>query len=173
MAETRQISHQQASASCSSVRPPIGRLAGLDTLRGFIIILMALDHASLFVAKVHSHEFWGAQLPQYAEVSEFLTRWVTHLCAPGFFFLMGVSVVMLAASRERSGWSTGKIVRFLVIRGGVLILLQFVIENPAWIFGDLSAVPGIFVSRGGEFPGGGATASIYFGVLYALGGALI
>ncbi|MFC1836212.1 DUF1624 domain-containing protein, partial [Thermodesulfobacteriota bacterium] len=111
--------------------------------------------------------------PQYPGGLEFLTRWITHLCAPGFFFLMGISVVLFAASRERSGWSTGKILRFLLIRGGVLIVLQFVVENPGWDFGELSAALGVTVSRGGEFPGGGTTASIYFGVLYALGGALI
>jgi uncharacterized membrane protein len=54
------------------------------------MVLMAIDHASYFIARVHSAEFWGTALPIYSSVFWFWTRWVTHLCAPGFFFLMGI-----------------------------------------------------------------------------------
>ncbi len=172
MPENRPIPYEDVAESCPVV-VTTGRYAGLDALRGFIIVLMALDHACYFVAKAHSHEFWGAELPHYTAALDFLTRWVTHFCAPGFFFLMGVGVVTFAASRERSGWSTRRIFRFLLIRGALLILLQFLVENPSWEFGDLSAAAGATISRGGEFPGGGTMPTLYFGVLYALGGALI
>lgn len=107
------------------------RMAGLDAFRGFIMVLMALDHASYFIAKTHSHEFWGAELPHYPGAMEFLTRWVSHLCAPGFFLVMGIGVVMLVSSREKAGWSAGRISRFFMIRGALLILIQFFVENPA------------------------------------------
>ncbi len=137
------------------------------------MVLMALDHACYFVAKTHSHEFWGAELSHYPGAMEFLTRWVSHLCAPGFFLVMGIGVVMLVSSREKAGWSAGRITRFLMIRGALLILIQFFVENPAWLFGDLSVLPGTEVSRGGAIPGGGTDIEQYFGVLYALGGTLI
>jgi uncharacterized membrane protein len=63
------------------------RLPSLDTMRGLIIILMAIDHARAFVAKNHPGEFWGHALPDYgSDALAFLTRLVTHLCAPGFMF---------------------------------------------------------------------------------------
>ena len=65
------------------------RVEALDALRGLIMILMAIDHASYFIAKVHPGEFWGMPLPQYPDGLSFFTRAVTHLCAPGFFFADG------------------------------------------------------------------------------------
>ncbi|MGC8494923.1 MAG: DUF1624 domain-containing protein [Syntrophobacteraceae bacterium] len=159
--------------SLNSAKTSAARLIGLDSFRGFIMILMAIDHTSYFIAKIHSREFWGTRLPHYPGSVAFLTRWVTHLCAPGFFFLMGIGVVFFATSRERAGWSHWKITRFLMIRGTVLILIQFFIENRAWMLGYLSALPGVAVTRGGPVPGGGSPASTYYGVLFALGGALI
>ena len=53
------------------------------------MVLMAIDHASFFIARVHPAETWASGPPYYASTIAFLTRWVTHLCAPGFFLLMG------------------------------------------------------------------------------------
>ncbi|MCP4358060.1 MAG: DUF1624 domain-containing protein [Chloroflexi bacterium] len=134
------------------------RLAPLDALRGILIILMALDHANSFIAHGKLEpEMWSDLFPNYANQPPiiFLTRLVTHLAAPGFFFLMGAGMILLAASRHRQGWSEGQIVRHLLLRGGLLILLQFLLENLAW-------------SLGGVLGG-----TIYFGVLYALGGAMM
>ena len=79
----------------------------LDTLRGFIILLMALDHANSFIA--HSKlqpELWADLFPSYQghPPLTFITRLVTHLAAPGFFFLMGAGMILLAQSRRRQGW---------------------------------------------------------------------
>lgn len=63
------------------------RLFSIDMLRGLLIILMALDHANYLVAQQHSTgEYWGGQTPVYPTLFHFLTRFVTHLSAPGFFF---------------------------------------------------------------------------------------
>ena len=152
---------------------PYGRLTGLDAHRGLIMMVMAIDHASYFVARVHSLEIWGAALPSYPDVAWFWTRWVTHLCAPGFFFLMGVSMALFAAGRRRAGWVEARITRFFVVRGFLLVLLQLIVEDPAWVLGDLSAAPGLPIVRGGPMPGEGAGVPAYFGVLYALGGAMV
>ncbi|MCK4901373.1 MAG: hypothetical protein KAS38_21500, partial [Anaerolineales bacterium] len=69
------------------------RLFAVDALRGLIIIFMALDHANFFVAHKHSPgEYWGSGFPVYYDSLTFMTRFVTHLAAPGFFFLMGVGM---------------------------------------------------------------------------------
>lgn len=149
------------------------RLASLDTLRGIIMTLMALDHASFFIARMHSREFWGTALPDYASALPFVLRLVSHLCAPGFFFLMGVGMALMATARWRDGWSHGRLTRFFLLRGALLIGLQLLVENPAWGLAFVYGVPGSFVSRGGPLPGGGEGFAVYFGVLFALGGVMM
>jgi uncharacterized membrane protein len=134
-----------------------GRLFSLDALRGLIMVLMALDHANHFVAQKHpSGEYWGGPFPAYHGTLPFLTRLVTHLAAPGFFFLMGAGMLLFARSRRKENWSEGEIIRHLALRGGVLIALQLLIVNRAW-----------------ELSPGGWGLEVYIGVLFALGGAMI
>ena len=137
------------------------------------MMLMAIDHASYFIARVHSRELWSTPLPVYPDALWFWTRWVTHPCAPAFFFLMGMGMTFFADARHKAGWKENRITRFFVIRGLLLILLQLVVENPAWMAGDLSAHPGALVIRGGPMPGGGTGGVIYLGVLFSLGGSLL
>src|SRR4030042_2962101 len=125
--------HESTSAVAAAQR-----FIALDAHRGFIMVLMAIDHASYFIARVHSAEFWGAALPVYPSAIWFWTRWITHLCAPGFFFLMGIGMILFADARRQAGWEEGRITRFFVIRGLLLIFLQLFVEDPAWILGTLS-----------------------------------
>jgi len=132
------------------------RLLPLDALRGFIIVLMALDHANSFIAHGKLEpELWADLFPSYIghPPLTFVTRLVTHLAAPGFFFLMGAGMILLAHSRRRRGWSEWQITRHFLLRGALLILLQFTLENYAWSLKE--------------------PLGIYFGVLYALGGVMI
>jgi len=121
------------------------------------MVVMALDHANALVARGKlDPEMWTTLFPDYVgDWPAFLTRWVTHIAAPGFFFLMGVGAVLFARSRAAAGWRRGRITGQLAIRGALLILLQSLMENPAWTFGDAGS------------------DSRYIGVLYALGGSLI
>jgi uncharacterized membrane protein len=132
------------------------RLGSIDALRGLIIVLMALDHANYFVANQHSTgEHWGGPFPTYTSTFAFLTRFVTHLCAPGFFALMGAGMILFAESRRGKGWTEWALIRHFTIRGGLLIALQFILINRAWELGP------------NPFP------PVYIGVLAALGGAMI
>lgn len=127
----------------------------LDALRGTLMIVMALDHANVFIAGQHpAPEMWTG-VPRYAEALPFVTRLITHLAAPGFFFLMGVGMWLLAASRQRQGWTGRQITLHFIVRGLILIVLQFLVENRAWPLG-----------QAGGFP-------IYFGVLFGLGTSLV
>ncbi|MCJ7824081.1 MAG: heparan-alpha-glucosaminide N-acetyltransferase domain-containing protein, partial [Anaerolineales bacterium] len=132
------------------------RLLPVDLLRGWIIVFMALDHASYFAAHQHSSgEYWGGPMPVFASTLAFLTRLVTHFCAPGFFFLMGAGMALFAESRRTKGWSEARIIQHFAIRGGFLIALQLLLINHFWQLGPF------------PFP------SIYIGVLIALGGGMI
>lgn len=127
-----------------------------DALRGLIIVLMALDHANYFIAQKHSSgEYWGGPFPVHNSALPFLTRLVTHLSAPGFFFLMGVGMLLFTKARSQDGWRNWKITHHFWIRGGILILLQLLVINNIWKAGPFS------------FP------KIYIGVLIALGGTMI
>ncbi len=132
------------------------------------MILMALDHANYFIRKIHIGEFWGLSLPQYHSPLHFLTRLVTHLCAPGFFFVMGISIILFAHSRYHIGWSRIQVFRHYAIRGVILIVLQLFLEDPAWMIGNLGNVVQMNLSPGGE-----GDVWFHFGVLSALGGAMI
>jgi uncharacterized membrane protein len=138
------------------VAPRRSRNVALDALRGLIVVLMAVDHANYFVAQQHSSgEHWGGPFPAYADSVSFITRLITHPVAPGFAFLMGVGMVLFAESRRKRGWSEGAIVRHFLVRGAVLIALQFTVVNLAWKLGPQ------------PFP------TLYVGVLAALGGGMI
>ncbi len=148
------------------------RVSAFDRLRGLIIVLMALDHASYFIARVHPAETWASPPPYYADVAAFLTRWLTHLCAPGFFLLMGIGITLFAENRTAAGWAPWRITRFLAMRGALLLVVQHVVENPAWLLGILSAAPGAEAGIGGV-PGPGGEVMLAFAVLSALGFAMI
>ena len=146
----------KASTAEERKQKPSRHLA-VDALRGLIIVFMALDHANLFIAQKHSPgEYWGGGFPVYYDVLAFLTRFVTHLSAPGFFFLMGVGMLLFANSRRKRGWVEWQIIRHFWIRGALLMALQLLVVNRAWELAPL-----------------GWGLEIYIGVLFALGGTMI
>lgn len=109
---------------------PPHRYHAVDALRGVIMILMAIDHASAFIARQHASEFWAGAMSAYSAAFPFLTRLITHLCAPGFFFLMGAGAYWFAASRRAAGWTDGAIARRLALRGLVIVAVAQLIEGP-------------------------------------------
>jgi uncharacterized membrane protein len=148
------------------------RIASLDVMRGLIIVLMASDHARAFVAKNHPGEFWGRPLPDYGgDVLAFVTRLISHPCAPGFFFLMGAGMTLFRAARADTTLR-GRTAGFFVVRGLALILLGQVFENLSFAFGFANATR--MESYGIRVPGAdGTPPSVILGVLYGLGAALI
>lgn len=138
------------------------RIQDLDILRGLIMVLMAIDHVAYFIMRVHPSEYWGRPIPVYTAAVAFLTRAITHPCAPGFFFLMGTSVVLLAESRQRAGWDDRRIRSFLVKRGLILIGIELLFLNFAWLIGGLRGLAGSVESPGGDrIPG-----FVHFGIRF-------
>lgn len=104
------------------------RIATIDILRGLVIVLMALDHTREFT----NASGWAFN-PLSAEDSTpllYVTRWITHLCAPSFVFLAGVSA-RLQAMRGLSG---GALAWRLATRGLWLIVLELTVIGFAWSF---------------------------------------
>ncbi len=120
------------SASASTPQ----RLAALDVWRGLIVMFMAVDHAAFF-AGLHP---WPEGLllgatrlrPEFPSFIAWFTRFITHYCAPGFVFLAGASVVLLAASRSARGWSELAISGHLALRGALLIALEYTLVAWGW-----------------------------------------
>ena len=134
--------------------PPTGktiaRLPAIDAMRGLVMVLMALDHAShaFNVGRYTRDSFmWyptGAEIPAV----QFFVRWVTHLCAPTFLFLAGIVLALSTARRLSRGEPQSSIDISLLIRGFFILLL-----DPLWMsigFGE-GTVLQVLYAIGGSF----------------------
>ena len=107
-------------------QPLTQRLVSIDLLRGLVMVLMTLDHTRNFFSNVDFNplDIERSNLPL------FLTRWITHLCAPSFIFLAGLAAFL---SLKR-GKTKPQLARFLLIRGFWLIFLDLTLVSLAWRF---------------------------------------
>jgi uncharacterized membrane protein len=99
------------------------RLESVDLYRGLLMVIMLIDHTRDFV-----HYDGAAGLHDPLDVNTttwflYLTRWITHLCAPGFVLLAGASA---GFQRER-GTSVPSLSRFLWTRGLALVFIELVV----------------------------------------------
>jgi len=94
------------------------RLESVDLVRGVIMVIMALDHTRDYFGMP------GANPTNMATttVALFLTRWITHFCAPVFFLLTGTGASLSLARK-----STADLSRFLFTRGLWLIFIEVVV----------------------------------------------
>jgi uncharacterized membrane protein len=111
------------------------RLDTIDLLRGFVIALMVLDHTRDYF-HVSAYTLDPTD-PARTHVWLFMTRWITHLCAPMFVFLAGVSVYLQGVN----GKDPMQLTRFLLSRGVWLIALELTVLA----FGLNFALPFLFL----------------------------
>jgi len=111
------------------------RILSIDILRGIIMVIMALDHTrDFFASLMHDPLDLSTTTPQL-----FLTRWITHYCAPVFVFLAGTSAFLSSGKHGSKIAAAG----FLLKRGLWIIFLDIAIINLSWSF-DIS-YNGLFV----------------------------
>lgn len=104
------------------------RIKSIDIIRGFIMIIMALDHVRDLM---HTNSITQSPTDLTTATPElFFTRWITHLCAPIFVFLAGTSAYI--SLKRNSDVAAAK--SHLLKRGLWLILLEFTIVNLGMFF---------------------------------------
>lgn len=104
------------------------RISSIDFTRGLVMVIMALDHVRDFM-----HITSLSQDPTDLRTTSaglFLTRLVTHLCAPAFVFLSGVSACLSFKKNQNIQESR----QFLLTRGIWLVILEFSVINFALWF---------------------------------------
>ncbi|WP_066686849.1 DUF1624 domain-containing protein [Caulobacter sp. CCH9-E1] len=104
------------------------RIASIDALRGFVMLLMLVDHT-------REAFFIHAQVSDPMDLSTtspalFFTRLSAHLCAPVFVALTGVSAWLYGQKAGGAGAAAG----FLFKRGLFLVALEVTLVNFGWTF---------------------------------------
>ncbi len=107
----------------------MNRIAAIDWMRGVVMILMALDHASGFfnTERIFADSILLYEPGVILATDQFMTRWLTHICAPTFIFLSGAALAISVSQRQALGISNKTIDRDLLIRGGFIALLDLVL----------------------------------------------
>ncbi|MES0325547.1 MAG: heparan-alpha-glucosaminide N-acetyltransferase domain-containing protein [Candidatus Bathyarchaeia archaeon] len=135
------------------VSKPSGRLQFIDFARGLVMAIMAWDHVSGFWNRFHSRIGEGilGNRPAFISLKWFLSRYVSHYCAPTFVFLAGTVLAISTLRRAARGESQLSITRRLVTRGIILLFLMYFSVTPAF----------------------GSPSQYYFGVIACIGVCLI
>ncbi|MET1083963.1 MAG: heparan-alpha-glucosaminide N-acetyltransferase domain-containing protein [Burkholderiales bacterium] len=103
------------------------RVHSVDVVRGAVLVLMVLDHVRHFF----SDALVSPTDLSHASPALFLTRWITHFCAPVFVMLAGTSAFLSAHSRVLT---RTELARYLVTRGAWLVVLELTVVRFGWLF---------------------------------------
>src|SRR5271170_6924493 len=140
---SRTLAVAEAQPTDSAAATGAQRIVSLDIMRGLVMVIMALDHTRDFFTNLR----FEPENLAHTHYALFFTRWITHFCAPLFFFLAGTGAFFYGRRRTTQALS-----RFLWTRGLWLIVVEFTVVGTAWTF---------------MFPWG------FFGVIWALGACMV
>jgi len=129
------------------------RLTSIDMLRGVVIVVMVLDHVRDFFLADLNLNFMDD--PAVSPVL-YVTRWITHFCAPVFVFLAGTSAGLMVLRK-----TPAELARFLATRGIWLILVEWLVIATAYSFAPLGS------------PGFGGKIFISLQVIWAIGASML
>src|SRR5436190_5475770 len=115
--------------------PARTRLDSIDLLRGIVMVIMVIDHTRDFVHGPALH-YDPTDLAR-TSAAIFMTRWITHFCAPLFVFLAGVSAYL----QKMRGKPTRDLSVFLLTRGIWLVFVEVgVLHLLVWFNLDFSFI---------------------------------
>jgi len=130
------------------------RLSNIDMLRGLVLVLMVIDHArDLLMTSMVQNPMAQTDIP----LDIYITRWITHFCAPVFVFLAGTSAGLMKARKTQN-----QLAAFLAKRGLWLVFVEVAIISTAFTFSPFAGVPQV----------GGSTVFI-MQVIWAIGASMV
>lgn len=94
-------------------------IPSVDVLRGFVLLVAALEYVRLFITPEGTHDPIG-----------FGIHWVSLMWAPAFVFLFGTS----AWFKLKNGMDRKSLSQFLLVRGVFLIALEILVVGFLWDF---------------------------------------
>jgi uncharacterized membrane protein len=118
---------QIGSRAVAPRAPARQRISTLDWMRGLVMVLMVVDHASMAFDASHLSEdsaMYAGAATMPLPAAEFFTRWITHLCAPTFVFLAGTALALSVERRVARGDDDWSIDRNILARGAIIALLD-------------------------------------------------
>ena len=110
-----------SAAAAPLATSPAPRVGSVDLLRGLIMVVMVLDHTRDFIGDLSIDP---TDLGK-TTVALFLTRWVTHYCAPVFVLLAGTGAYLMGTR----GKTKRELALFLFTRGLWLIFLELTVAR--------------------------------------------
>jgi uncharacterized membrane protein len=116
------ITDEPTVTTTAQISPtPKSRVQSVDALRGLIMIIMALDHTRDFF-HTSATAFQPEDLTR-TTTALFLTRWITHFCAPVFMFTAGIGSYFWLSKGRTAAQLSG----FLAKRGLWLVFLDLTV----------------------------------------------
>ncbi|EXF83616.1 hypothetical protein CFIO01_00758 [Colletotrichum fioriniae PJ7] len=126
------LPEQPTPADDASPPPPPTRALAPDLLRGLLMMFMAMDHNVVGLnAWPHStganhQESDSAVVERWNGHFGYAVRMLSHLCAPGFTFLLGMGVAYFGRSRLKMGWSSARMAKHFATRAVILTAVSTV-----------------------------------------------